>query len=217
MSELWPGTGDPWQNGNVRDWNHAYPKVCTTETSYRAFANKPRTFMEYLMKADKCMGGSKGFSSLKDNMTAMPLRVWPMFSIENLSGSKATLESGSRSCLRTRVSGRWRHSQRENGCGTFDGLAYWDWDSFETFLRTGTKCYQTGHGVRLHHDQRFLSSAYTNLNSFLQNGMRMELLAMPAHVNTRRSHVLRTTIFFSGMIQKQIMGANPHPLPHTRR
>ena len=80
------------------------------------------------------MGGSKGFSRLMYIMTAMPLRFWPMFRIENLSGSKATLESGSRSCLAREFLGGETFA-KGNGCGTFDGLSYWDWDSFETFLK----------------------------------------------------------------------------------
>ena len=132
MNEMNTCLGDGDQNANNPDkWPHFYPKGCTTENSYRYFANRPQAFLEYLLRTNEC--GLDSFVSMRENVSK-DTGTWPMFSLENLSGSrKSGVLDTDRTCLARHFVGKGGF-EKGNGCGTFDGFSYWDWDRFMEFM-----------------------------------------------------------------------------------
>ena len=148
MGETWPCTGDHPQEGlapSALPSDSPYPTVCTSGMSYRAFRNEPaEAFVQYLF--DAAAAGSDRFRSMCANLTAnrQPAgspsvpntgnRVWPMFSLENLSGSRdSTAAPSGPTCLARHYYGR--DQPTNNVCGTFDGLSHWTWERTEALLR----------------------------------------------------------------------------------
>ena len=132
MNEMNTCLGGGDQNANNPDkWPHFYPKGCTTENSYRYFANRPQAFLEYLLRTNEC--GLDSFVSMRENVSK-DTGTWPMFDLENLSGSrKSGVLDTDRTCLARHFVGKV-DSEKGNGCGTFGGFSYWDWDRFMEFM-----------------------------------------------------------------------------------
>jgi hypothetical protein len=134
MNDLWPCTGSSPQLASR-------PPVCTSQTSYQRFKNQPVGFFNYLLEADRCGYGSNGLVSLRLNLEG-PYgdKIWPMFSLEKLSAvADPTMPGGPSSCLAMAYTGGavdpntgW--PVQSDTCGTFDGFATWEWNSFLEFI-----------------------------------------------------------------------------------
>jgi hypothetical protein len=142
MNETWPCLADAGQDGN-KPSAHAYPSVCTSLMSYRHFADRPQAFLEFLRRADAC--GDNGFAALVNNIRAHPDGIFPMFSFENLSGGKPELGKDDRTCLARHFLGAGNKFAKGNGCGTFDGFAYWSWPRFLEFMIRFAETYMVPH------------------------------------------------------------------------
>jgi len=138
MNDLWPCTGSAPQLASR-------PPVCTTQTSYQRFKDKPVAFLNYLQEADRCGYGSNGLTSLANNLNGpYGNQIWPMFSLEKLSTivNKDGRVGGPSSCLAMAYSAAAVNTSgpqagwpaQSDLCGTFDGFGTWQWDTFLQFI-----------------------------------------------------------------------------------
>ena len=114
FNELWPCMGNPSQIGKAAfhgttTYTNA-PPVCTTWVPYRAFADQPAKFLQYLKNvqtiyADITRDGNP-MEAMRTNIAQHGTAIIPLFSTENLSGGKGvrhtpgrTIAAGDRSCL----------------------------------------------------------------------------------------------------------------------
>ena len=153
MNELWPCAGNATQMSKK-------PDVCGPLTSYRWYANRPKEFLNFIQAASEsnCGGDTNYLNAMEQNIKAAasmaprPVSgdsrsytmaqpaIWPMFSLENLTmsgtspapGNGANLEKpyyGAPNCIANNYSGIGS-VPKDDVCGTFDGFAYWNWESF---------------------------------------------------------------------------------------
>lgn len=121
MNDLAPCHGSGFELENQSE-------VCTKYSSYIRFKDKPDEYLEFLKQASCADTDSLGLLKLSNNLKNNKDKIWPMFSIENLS-----LAGSANNCLAKEF-----HPANVAGkpqmCGTFDGFSHWSWDKFESFL-----------------------------------------------------------------------------------
>ena len=155
FNELWPCTGDPYQIGKEPFYGtggHGQPPalytnappVCTTWVPYRAFADQPAKFLQYLKNvqmiyADVTKDGNL-LDAIRTNIENDGTTIIPLFSTENLSGGKGAdnsgknIAAGDRSCLAREMFGNTT-TYVPGICGTFDGFSYWSLGNYTEFMR----------------------------------------------------------------------------------